>query len=207
MWCVAGVCGHWGHMLSAWLRSLLMTHHVDSLGCIVHNCWPASMHVYQPNMPVCLYVCACVVLVVVLKKNILALRKSIVACIWVCSMDGLQRGFILIWPQWAAALFQEESCHASWQHVTPTNMAVSCDLVKLIMLKINCPRGEKPVRLPVISLVSQSRASVTTATEKGQLGWNSNRKRSSHISTFSLLVYLISSDLLLLCSHAPKLLS
>lgn len=81
-----------------------------------------------------------------------------------------------------------------WRHETPTNMPVSCELGKLIILKINCPRGEEPVRLPVIRPLSRSHASVTTATEKGQLGWNSNRKHSyhsSHISTFSPLVYLI----------------
>lgn len=62
-------------------------------------------------------------------------------------------------------------------------MSVSCLLVRLIDLKINCLEENKLVRL-----LSYRHESVTAVTKKSQLGWNSNRKQSSHHIFFLLIV-------------------
>lgn len=216
-WCVCV----WllGDVLSVWLCSLLMTHHVNRPGCSARDCWPAclsSMHAQQPRMPACVggcvYVCLCVwYLWSLWKTNHLGHVKKILqrAHGLATASNRCLRGFISIWPQ-CAALSREQSCQCDVSRplAAPTDVRVSCELVKLIMLKqINCPAGEKPVRLPVISLYSPT-AVPPLPRQQRKVNWDGILTGSSypspHISTFPLLVYLISSHLPLFCSHALK---
>lgn len=124
-------------------------------------------------------------------------------CLWVgvhvsalgfCGSTANHLGFACVWALYlfqicthinlttaCCSVSKRESCQCCVDSspAASANMSVSCLLVRLIDLKINCLWENKLVRC-----LSYCCESVTTVTKKSQLRWNSNRNQFSPLIFF-----------------------